>query len=99
MVERLAALQREFTIVSAYLQCPDKNPSVFIEVLKQSFRTDRLAAEKSETILAGLNQIWGICVKDDPQLPFSSVAPHVFLCAIHAKPDLWHAKLALGSGS
>lgn len=97
IVDGLSLIQRNFTVVSAYLQAPDKNPSAFIQKLESLFEAKILVSKRPKTILNQLNKAWEKCVKADAQIPFNPSAPHVFLGVIHQLPELWNAELSFGN--
>ncbi|HPF78931.1 MAG TPA: hypothetical protein PLF01_06515 [Alphaproteobacteria bacterium] len=97
MITRLGELKRPFTVVSAYLQCPDKNPIAFIEILDKALAEQKLSSDGSEALIQALAKIWTDCVEQDPSLQTAGSAPHIFLCAIHQQPELWNAPLKIGS--
>jgi hypothetical protein len=97
IVDGFNRVQSPFTVVSAYLRFPDKNPSVFIQKLETLFETKILVSRRPKTILKQLNQAWDKCVKENPKMPFNPSALHMFLKSIHHLPELWNAELTLGT--
>ena len=97
MVSNLSQLSRPFTVVSAYLRCPNKNPVDFIEALHQAFEARKLKSRRPKTIIKQLKATWAGCMRNDVNLLDAPVViPHTFLNAIHQQPDLWNAPLVIG---
>lgn len=112
MLRRLGETKADLTVISAYLQCQNKNPTDFIVLLKRAFDENALAVDEPDKILDGLAATWTECTNKDPKLVVEPYVPshpprsitehtrhvgHIFICAIHEQPDLWNAELKRGN--
>lgn len=91
--QRLHDLGKNFTIVTAYLHCPEKEPTRFLELLEGLFQS-----EGNQTLLDDLATAWTAQVEQKPDLTTNPNAPHEFLCVIKSA-GLFNATLSLAKNT